>query len=246
MIKHPKYPNGNIYLSGGMQFAEDEGAGWRRDVSVWLKELGYFPLDICELDEAYAKKYGHFLRGVNRTDNFLQRKSNVRKHFIETDLQLVINDSDALIVLYDESVRRGAGTISECQVAYSNDIPVFIVSVYEDWENEVPGWLQALSTKIFTDFEELRDYMTALPPGIIKRDAYGNHHSGDYYLCSLSGDVFKKSDMHFVSKISPLYSKDSVKIVKETHETHVDRYAFILQHLENEAKMEMLENEKQK
>ena len=128
MIKHPKYPNGNIYLSGGMQFAENEGAGWRQDISVWLKQLGYFPLDICELDAAYAKKYGHFLRGINRDDGYLQRKSNVRKHFIETDLNLIINDSDAMIVLYDESVRLGAGTISECQVAYNNDIPIFIVS----------------------------------------------------------------------------------------------------------------------
>ena len=47
--------------------------------------------------------------------------------------------------------------------------------------------------------------------------------------------------MHFVSKVSPLYSKSSVEIVKETHEQHVDRYKFILQHLENEAQMEMLE-----
>jgi hypothetical protein len=240
MINHPKYPNGNIYLSGGMQFAENEGADWRRDVSKWLKETGYFPLDICALDQAYAAKYGHFLRNINK-DDYLQRKSNIRKHFIETDLNLVVNDSDALFVLYDESVRRGAGTISECQIAFSNDIPVFVISAWEDWENEVPGWLQALSTKIFTSFTSLEIYMKQLPPGIIKRDVYGNHSSGEYYLCSLSGDVFKKSDMHFVSKVSPLYSKDSVSIIRETHEQHVDRYKFILQHLENEAKMEMLE-----
>ena len=244
MINHPKYPNGNIYLSGGMQFAENEGADWRRKVSVWLKGQGYFPLDICALDSAYADKYGHFLRGINDDDSYLQRKSNIRKHFIATDLNLIINDTDAIVILYDDSVRLGAGTISECQVAYSNDIPVFLVSAYEDWEKEVPGWLQALSTKIFSNLEELEIYMGCLPPGIIKRDAYGNHSSGDHYLCSLSGDVFKKSDMHFVSKVSPLYSKDSVKIVKETNEQHVDRYAFILQYLENEAKMEMLEVEK--
>jgi len=224
-----------------MQFAKDEGADWRREVSVWLKELGYLPLDICALDAAYADTYGHFLRGITKNDNYLQRKSNIRKHFIATDLNLIINDSDAVIILYDESVRLGAGTISECQVAYSNDIPIFLVSSYEEWEKEVPGWLQALSTKIFTSLDDLHGYMKELPPGIIKRDAYGNHHSGDYYLCSLSGDVFKKSDMHFVSKVSPLYSKDSVKIVKETNEQHVDRYEFILQYLENEAKMEMLE-----
>ncbi len=243
MFLHPKYPNGTVYLSGGMQFAKDEGSEWRKEVSIWLKELQYYPLDICALDSAYADKYGHFLRGITTDDSYLQRKSNIRKHFIATDLNLIVHHTDAIIVLYDDSVRLGAGTISECQVAYSNDIPVFIVSAYQDWEKEVPGWLQALSTKIFTNLDDLQEYMKNLPPGIIKRDAYGNHHSGDFYLCSLSGEVFEKSDMHFVSNVSPLYSKDSVKIVKETNEQHVDRYKFILQHLENEAKMEMLEIE---
>lgn len=238
MIKHPLYPNGNVYLSGGMQFAENEGADWRLEVSKWLKELRYFPLDICELDKAYAEQYGHFWRDVNKED-FLQRKSNVRKHFVDTDLQLVINDSDALIVYYDESVRRGAGTISECMVAFMHDVPIFLVSYWEDWENEVPGWLQALTTKIFTNFEDLHQYVANLPEGVIKRDAYGNHHAGDYYLCSLSGEVFKKNKMHYVSKVSPLYSKESVEIVRKTHETHKDRYTFIIEYLEQQQADEM-------
>ena len=243
MIKHPKYPNGNIYLSGGMQFAEDDGAGWRIEVSEWLKEFGYFPIDICALDKAYADKYGHFLRSVNASKNHLQRKSNVRKHFIQTDIALVKNDSDAVIAYYDESFRRGAGSFSECHVAYEHDIPIFLVSAFSDWEKEVPGWLQALSTKIFTRFSDLRHYMRQLPPGVIKRDIYGNHHAGEYYLCSLSGEVFKKNNMHYVSQVSPLYSKESVEIVRETYEGHVDRYRFILQHLESEAKLELLEEE---
>lgn len=242
MIKHPKYPLGNCYLSGGMEHAEDEGAGWRQEVSIWLKKLGYYPLDISALDKAYAKKYGHFLRNINSED-LLEKKSNVRKHFIQTDTQLVINDSDALIVLYDESVRKGAGTISECMIAYQHDIPIFLVSDWKNWEEEVPGWLQALTTKIFTSFTGLYNYMKDLPPGVIKRDVYGNHHAGDYYLCSLSGEVFKKNHLHYVSKVSPLYSKESVEAVRKTHEQHVDRYQFIIQHLENEAKMEMLEEE---
>lgn len=242
MIKHPKYPNGNIYLSGGMQFAKDLGAGWRKEVAQWLKDLGYFPIDIGALDEAYSSEHGHFLRDINGCEP-LQRKSNIRKHFIETDLQLVVNDSDALIVYYDGSARRGAGTVSECMVAYQHDIPIFLVSAWEDWESEVSGWLQALTTKIFTTFYDLHEYLKELPPGVIKRDVYGNHHAGDHYLCSLSGEVFKKNKMHYVSKVSPLYSKKSVEVVKQTYEGHVDRYQFILQLLEDEATQELLEGE---
>jgi len=245
MIKHPNYPNANIYLSGGMQHAEDEGAEWRSLVSEFLKRQGYYPINICELDAAYADRYGHFLRDAalnDKPDEDLQRKSNVRKHFVKTDIMLVEKDSDALIVYYDESARRGAGTISEAMIAYQNDIPVFLVSHWEDWRKEVPGWLQALSTKIFTSFDDLRDYFSVLPAGILKRDAYGNRHAGDLYLCSLSGEVARKSGMHYVSNVSPFYSKRSVEIVRETYEGHVDRYEFILQYLENQARLEMLED----
>ena len=61
MIRHPLYTRGNIYLSGGMQYAENLGAEWRLSCAHELKELGYFPLDICELDRAYADKNGELL-----------------------------------------------------------------------------------------------------------------------------------------------------------------------------------------
>ena len=157
---------------------------------------------------------------------------------IYTDIELIKNDSDALIVYYDESVRKGAGTISECQVAYMYDIPIFLVSAWEDWHNEVPGWLQGLTTKIFTRFDVLYEYLAALPDGILKRDIYGNHAAGDYYLCSLSGEPFKKSGLHFVSRVSPLYNKDSVELVKHTNERLKDRYQFFLEYLSQEVEKE--------
>ena len=238
MIKHPKYPRGNIYLSGGMEFASNLGAGWREKSVEALQRMEYYPLDITSLDKAYQAKHGDLYNiGGDKTDeeSILRKKANIRKHFVFTDLQLILNDSDALIVYYDESARRGAGTISECQYAYLHDIPIFIVSAWGDDLGQVPGWLLALSTKIFPTFEELYAYAEELPYGILKRDIYGNHNSGDYYLCSLSGKPFKKSNAHFVSRVSPLYSKESVELVKETNEDMKDRYEFFMEHLEAEA-----------
>lgn len=233
MIRHPKFPRGNIYLSGGMQFAEKLGAGWREETSGVLRGMGYFPLDITALDVAYDDANGS-LYSIFETQDHLQFKSNIRKHFVEADLKLIINDSDALIVLYDESARRGAGTISEAQVAYLNDIPVFIVSAFENWKEEIPAWLQALSTKIFTEFDDLYAYLNTLPFGILKRDMYGNHTNGEEYLCFLSGEPFTKSKTHFVSKVSPLLSKDSVEVVKTTNEEHKDRYEFFLETIQEQ------------
>lgn len=233
MIKHEYFDRGNIYLSGGMQFAVNHGAGWRIECSQRLQEMRYFPIDICAMDRAYAAKYGELYDMLDKSKH-LQYKSNFRKHFIKTDVELVKVDSDAVIMLYDESARRGAGTISEGQISYEEGVPLFVVSAYEDWIKEVPGWLQGLSTKIFTNFDDLYVYLDALPWGILKRDMYGNHGSKDQYLCSLCGDVFTKSKHHFVSKVTPLFCKRCVELVTTTFEQYRDRYDFFLEFLEEE------------
>lgn len=225
MIKHPNYPNGNLYLSGGMQFTPDGlGAGWRKTCSDRLRELKFYPIDIAALDQAYSDAHGHLYRFID-DDELLQRKSNIRKHFIETDIALIRNDTDAVIILYDESVRRGAGTTSEVHEAFMLDIPVFLLNSYGDLA-EVPGWMQAETTKIFTEWEDLYQYLADLPPGILKRDVYGNRRSGSHYLCSLCGTVEAKHKSHFVSKVSPLYCKSCVELAKQTFEQHYDRYHF--------------------
>ncbi len=234
MIKHPKYKNGNIYLSGSMQFAPDGqlGGTWRSLCSEELKKLGFFPLDITALDVAYTKQHGELYKSFGSDpEHILQMKSNLRKHFVFTDLQLIEKNSDAIILVYDEGVRKGAGTLSEAQHAYNLELPIFLVSQYEDWYKEIPGWLLSLSTRVFSSFDELYIYLKSLPPGIICRDIYGNRHVGDMYLCSLCGTPFKKNKHHFVSKVSPLYCGSCVDLVTKTYEGHEDRYNFFIRYL---------------
>ena len=222
--------NAVIYLSGGMQYAPDLGSGWRFDVTTWLTELNYKSINITEMDKAYSSEHGEMYRNLTEMSDLLERKSNIRRHYVFADTELIKTYTDALIVYYDESVRMGAGTISECQVAYDQGLPIFLVNSYAHI-GEIPGWLQALSTKIFNDFESLREYFKGLPPNILQRDTYGNHSSLNYYLCSLSGEVFEKNKTHFVSKVSPLYSAECVDIVKKTYEQHKDRYQFFIEYL---------------
>jgi len=235
MIKHPEYNRGNVYLSGSMEFAPDGQLGkrWRAECSQRLKTMGYYPLDITALDVAYSNTHGDIFRDADDTDP-LQRKMHIRKHFVYVDLQLIKNNSDALIVLLDDGVRKGAGTVSECMYAYNNDIPIFVVNALPSSE-KISGWFFSLSTKIFNSFEELYAFFDTLPNGLLKRDVFGNHHSGNQYLCSLCGDPFKKNKTHYVSKVSPLYCKSCVDLVKETHENHKDRYEFFMEFLEHEA-----------
>jgi hypothetical protein len=241
MIKHSKYHRGNIYLSGSMQHAPDGqlGGTWREQCARQLKDMKYFPLDITDMDIAYTEQHGDLYHSFNsKPEHHLQMKSNLRKHFVFTDLELIEKDSDALILLYDEGVRRGAGTISEAQHAYNLGIPIFIVSAYEDWHKEIPGWLLSLSTKVFENFDFLFDYLNDLPQGILKRDVYGNRSAGAQYLCSLCGSPFVKTKHHFVSTISPCYCSGCVDVVTTTFENHKDRYEFFLEYLEEESKEE--------
>lgn len=231
--------NGRIYLSGAMQHATDQnlGAGWRKDCSAVLKSMNFTPLDITDMDVQYNLQWSKEIK-CRIEDNLsnrelLQTKSNIRTHFVEADLKLILHHSDALIVLYDDGVRKGAGTISECQYAYNLDIPIFVVNEYGS-VRDIPGWLYALTTRVFNTWEELYSYFESLPPGILKKDIYGNRQSAGHYLCSLCGAVEQKHKTHFVSKVSPLYCKSCVDIVKETHETHKNRYEFFLEYLEAE------------
>jgi hypothetical protein len=219
-----------------MQHARNLGAGWRKRCSERLKELGYFPLDIADLDIAYSEAHGHLYRFLS-DEELLQRKSNIRKHFIDTDINLIRNDTDAIIILYDESVRKGAGTTSEVHEAFMQDIPVFLLNTYDKLD-EVPGWMQAETTRIFNTWEDLYNYFAALPAGILKRDVYGNRRSGMHYLCSLCGKAEEKHKTHYVSRVSPLYCKSCVELVKTTHEAHYDRYKFFMEFLEREARQE--------
>lgn len=232
MITHPKYTNGNIYLSGGMQHADNLGAGWRLDCSKRLKSLGFYPLDITDLDVRYTEAHGHLYRYLS-DDELLQRKSNIRKHFVEADINLIRRDTDAIIILYDDSVRLGAGTTSEVHEAFMLDIPVFLLNSYGVLD-EIPGWMQAETTRIFNDWESLYTYLEQLPAGILKRDAYGNRRSGTHYLCSLCGDVESKHKTHFVSKVTPTYCKKCVELVKHTHEANADRYDFFVEFLSSQ------------
>lgn len=244
MITHPKYNRGNLYLSGGMEKKKGLGSTWRKNVATRVKEMGYFPIDITALDRAYAKEHGELFYSFNKSfekEELLKFKSNIRRHFIYTDIELVLKDTDALIVLWDEAAAGGGGTHNEISEAYSHGIPILMVSSVP--VDDIPGWIIAQTTKIFTRWEQLFKYLDELPFGILRKDVYGNYSSDNKYLCSLCGDPFEKQKHHYVSHVSPLYCKGCINAVKETYEDMKDRYQFFVEHMEQEAIEEMKKDE---
>ena len=85
---------------------------------------------------------------------------------------------------------------------------------------------------VFLVFLQLDQYLADLPYGILKKDLFGNHCSGNKYLCHLSGEVFEKHGNKFVSEMNPLYSSAAVDVVHDVYENTVDRYDFFMDYLE--------------
>ncbi len=145
------------YLSGAMEYAGDEGAGWRSEMTHWLdKALGHTVYNPVIESDRLIKSHGADNYRIWKTENPVRYRDFIRK-CVDSDLQTVTQNCDYLICLWDESVFKGAGTHGEVTMAYHSDIPVYLV-------NRVPiedfsGWIMACSTEIFHDFETLKRFL---------------------------------------------------------------------------------------
>lgn len=143
------------YLSGAMEYAGDEGAGWREAMTAWLLEaLGHDVYNpVLESEKLTVKHNAQKYRQWKAPDP--DRYADFVRHCVDRDLEAIAGEIDYVICLWNEGVFKGAGTPGEVTMAYNQGIPVYLV-------NRVPlmdfsGWIMACSTKIFSDFEDMKD-----------------------------------------------------------------------------------------
>ena len=145
------------YLSGGMEYANDEGANWRTQITGWLKEtLEHDVIDpVIEsgnlAKEHYAEDYHEWKQSnPDRYKTFLRL-------VIDQDLRAVIGKADYLICLWDSSVLRGGGTHGEITMAYFVGKPVYLVNNLP--LKDLSGWIMACATESVSDFGDLKDVL---------------------------------------------------------------------------------------
>ena len=145
------------YLSGAMEFASDEGAGWRNDMTKWLDEnLNHGVYDPVIESSKLIEKYGaNDYRSWKKTDT--ERYANFIRICVDNDIDIVRNKADYLICLWDENVFKGAGTHAEVTIAYDLKKPVYLINKIS--ELELSGWIMAGSTKIFESFDSLKLFL---------------------------------------------------------------------------------------
>lgn len=128
-----------VYLAGGMEKTQD-GRSWRIEATSKLKRYNMQSWDPYKeeseiVDFSYVK---NLINTKDREKNFEEFKEVMSK-IVKYDLSVVRDQSDVLLVRFDESVLKGAGTKAEISVATLYNKPVHI------WldglkMNRVPTW----------------------------------------------------------------------------------------------------------
>mgnify|MGYP001401883629 FL=1 len=145
------------YLSGAMEFADDEGASWRNEITIWLKDtINHQSIDpVIEsakiVKENNAENYRSWkVADANKYARFIQL-------CIKNDLEIVREKADYLICLWDENVIKGAGTHAEITFAYDLKKPVYLINKLSP--KDLSGWIMACSSEIFSNFDDLKDFL---------------------------------------------------------------------------------------
>lgn len=147
-----------VYLSGGMEYATNEGRAWRRDLQQWLEEhlhAEVFNPNI-ESERLLATHYPHVdVRALKQTD--IISYAGIVSRLIELDCNEIAERSDLVICYWDDAAMRGAGTKGELTLARHFGKPVYMVTAMPS--TDIPGWVLGCTTMIFSSFDELKSFL---------------------------------------------------------------------------------------
>ena len=145
------------YLSGAMEYAVDEGSGWRIDMSNWLSaHLGHKVIDPVEESRLLMIKEDSVdYRSWKESDT--ERYRQFVRQCVDRDIKAVTEEVDYIICLWNTDVFKGAGTHGEVTLAFQHNVPVYLV-------NQIPlidlsGWIMACCSEIFNNFEDLKVFL---------------------------------------------------------------------------------------
>ena len=145
-----------IYLSGAIEYAPDQGRGWRAAITPALRSIGHQVYDpsLDERKDLSEDERANF-RSWKRSD--LQRFQSTVRKIIAWDLDLIEQRVDAVIAYWDEHALKGAGSQAEITLAHRLGIPVYLVLAMP--LESVSGWILGCATRVFRDFAELEHFI---------------------------------------------------------------------------------------
>lgn len=158
----------NVYLSGAIEHAADGGRGWRRELTVLLRdELGHDVYDPTadEKKSLTDEERVNFRRW--KVDDPARFRAAVRK-IISWDLDRVEHDADYVVALWDRAAGQGGGTAAEITLAHRLGKPVYLLLAMPP--SEASGWILSAATEVFESLDALKDRLReAFGPEIDRR-----------------------------------------------------------------------------
>lgn len=158
MTPPPPRSRMRVYLSGGMEYAANEGRDWRRSLQDWLENN--LSADVFNPNQESRKFFdrkhpGVDFRGLKLTDP--ARFQSIVAELVDLDCHEIARRSDYVICYWDEGAMRGAGTKGELTMARYFGKPVYMVTTVP--LQEIPGWVLGCTDRIFPTFEALQGFL---------------------------------------------------------------------------------------
>lgn len=149
------------YLSGGMEYAQDEGQLWRKEIESWLElTLGHKVFNPNNESKKFFKQNYPGINFRNLKYSNINLYQKIVHQLIDIDIKEIANHTDYVICFWDESAEKGAGTKGEITIAKFLDKPVYLVTSLPF--SSIPGWVIGCSTKIFKNFDELKSFLLSI------------------------------------------------------------------------------------
>jgi hypothetical protein len=148
----------HVYLSGGMEYALNEGKDWRLDIENWIqKSLKHKVFNPNVVSDQYLRKVLHKNNFRSLKSTNLDTYIKIVQKFVIQDSKEIATQSDYVICYWDMSAQRGAGTKGELTIAKYFMKPVYLVTHMP--KEKIPGWVLGCVTEFFSSFEDLKEYL---------------------------------------------------------------------------------------
>jgi hypothetical protein len=147
-----------VYLSGGMEYASDEGKDWRSTLQEWLERELCWSVFNPNLESArfFAERYPSVNFRKLKSEN-LGLYQSIASGLVDLDCDEIARRTDVLVCYWDNAAMRGAGTKGELTMARFFKKPVYMVTAIP--QEEIPGWVLGCTTRIFPSFEALKEHL---------------------------------------------------------------------------------------
>lgn len=151
--------NQRVYLAGAMDRVPDRGAGWRAEITPFLKEMGVVVFNPLNKPTEMGKEDNetHLAKCRLKEAGRYGELSELMKTIRATDLRLV-DISDFLVVNLDINTHP-CGTLEEIFLANRSKKPV-VVHI-EQGKKHAPDWLFGTlpHDMFFSSWQEVREYL---------------------------------------------------------------------------------------